>query len=286
VEARCEPGAAGSAGEDDASAPPITVEMLSAPVPGAGASDAERAHATAEALRLWRRHGVVVFPGLLTPDEVQPLLRAVRAAEVDPNATDYSQVTRDSSLGARTHKALPVSAARPALDALAARLGSFLATALGEPNGSLPVLESGFMVTRPGARDQAFHRDVAPGVVSASSLSASVQLVLVDTASNQGALQVKPRTHRFDPVAPFVDGVDGGDVAPVALALPEGSVVVYALHLVHRGSANTAAADRLFYFFTLKGRGYAPPGLAYTIEPTDIAKYRLAANGLEQAAAR
>lgn len=92
VEARCEPGAAGSAGEDDASPPPITVEMLSAPVPGAGASDAERAHATAEALRLWRRHGVVVFPGLLTPDEVQPLLRAVRAAEVDPNATDYSQV--------------------------------------------------------------------------------------------------------------------------------------------------------------------------------------------------
>jgi hypothetical protein len=80
------------AGEDDDS-PPLTVEALSAPVPWPGASDVERAHATAEALRLWRRHGVVVFPRLLSSDEVQPLLRAVRTAQADPNATDYSQVS-------------------------------------------------------------------------------------------------------------------------------------------------------------------------------------------------
>jgi ectoine hydroxylase-related dioxygenase (phytanoyl-CoA dioxygenase family) len=193
-------------------------------------------------------------------------------------------VTRDSSLGARTHKALPVAAARPALDSIAARLGSFLTAALGEPNRSLPLLESGFMVTRPGARAQAFHRDVAPGVVSASSLSASVQVALVDTASDQGVLQVKPRSHRFDPPAPFVDGADAGSEPPVTLALPEGSVAVYALHLVHRGSANTAAADRPFYFFTLKGPGFAPPGLAYTIQPADIAQWRLAAHGVEHVA--
>ena len=40
----------------------------------------------------------------------------------------------------------------------------------------LAVLESGFMVTAPGATAQHFHRDVAPAVVSCSSLTASLQV--------------------------------------------------------------------------------------------------------------
>lgn len=257
-----------------------TLVELSVDLPPAGAPESAWESARKQAMHLWRAHGAVVFPRLLTLEEVAPLLAAVRAAEQDANATDYTQVTRGSALGARTHKALPVCEAKGALEAIVARIGPFLHTALGggseEP---LPLMESGFMVTRPGAKEQAFHRDVAPGVVSCSSLSASLQVALEDTAANQGALQLKPGTHVFDPSAPFADGMDGADMPEVTLALPAGSVVIYALHLIHRGSANSAAADRPFYFFTLKGRGYAPPGLAYTIRPEDIAQWKLPREG-------
>ena len=33
--------------------------------------------------------------------------------------------------------------------------------------------------------------------------------------------------------------------------------------------------DRPFFFFTLKGRGLAPPGLAYTIETDDIGAWSI-----------
>lgn len=84
---------------------------------------------------------------------------------------------------------------------------------------------------------------------------------------------MSPGSHRFDPAAPETTSFDrrvaaggsataGGAAAAVGgprlrLALPAGSVAVYALHLLHRGSANTAPADRPFYFFTLKGPGCA-----------------------------
>jgi len=154
-------------------------------------------------------------------------------------------VTRDSALGARCHKALPVSDARRALEIISDRIGLFLSLALGgdsnspyansadansldanrpDPNrpganafsvsnsadanglaagpaaatrvdanslaagpaaanrrdaNSLALLESGFMVTRPGAKAQGFHRDVAPGVVSCSSMAVSIQVISV-----------------------------------------------------------------------------------------------------------
>jgi len=145
---------------------------------------------------------------------------------------------------------------------------------------------------------------------------------------------VSPGSHRFDPAAPETTSFDrrvaaggsataGGAAAAVGgprlrLALPAGSVAVYALHLLHRGSANTAPADRPFYFFTLKGPGcagestpplpkprravvdshaahpspgvsvrrYAPPGLAYTIEPSDIARWSLHGTALLEQAQR
>jgi len=45
-----------------------------------------------KALSLWRRNGVIVFENLLSPEETASLLSAVRAAEANENATDYSQV--------------------------------------------------------------------------------------------------------------------------------------------------------------------------------------------------
>jgi len=60
---------------------------------------------------------------------------------------------------------------------------------------------------------------------------------------------------------------------------------MYALHLVHRGSANTHTSDRPFFFFTLMGAGLAPPGLAYTIEPDDIGRWQMRDGRLEAASA-
>ena len=98
---------------------------------------------------------------------------------------------------------------------------------------------------------------------------------------------MSPGSHRFDPAAPETTSFDrrvaaggsataGGAAAAVGgprlrLALPAGSVAVYALHLLHRGSANTAPADRPFYFFTLKGPGCAgestPPPFPNPVAP-------------------
>ena len=61
----------------------------------------------------------------------------------------------------------------------------------------------------------------------------------------------------------------------VKLAVPKGTVTVYALHTLHRGTANTHTADRPFYFFSLLGEGLAPPGLAYTIEADDIGAWSI-----------
>ena len=90
------------------------------------------------------------------------------------------------------------------------------------------------------------------------------------------------------------------------MAVPAGTVAVYMLHLMHRGGANTHSKarpsyffnpnpdpnphphphpnpnpnpnpnqERPFYFFTLMGRGIAPPGLAYTVQLDDIGRFGL-----------
>ena len=66
----------------------------------------------------------------------------------------------------------------------------------------------------------------------------------------------------------------------VKLAVPKGTVTVYALHTLHRGTANTHTADRPFYFFSLLGEGLAPPGLAYTIQPDDVGQWAMVGGSL------
>ena len=52
-------------------------------------------------------------------------------------------------------------------------------------------------MSEPGAAAQNFHRDVAPAVVSRSSMTVSVQVSLVDTAATQGCLEVIPGSQVF-----------------------------------------------------------------------------------------
>lgn len=242
---------------------PPTIDTLSAPAPVSAA-------ALETALGLWRRNGLAIFPGLVDSDTVDALLADVRSAQHGNHTADYTPVTRDKRH--RSHKALPVGEARPALDAIAEKLQPFFAAALGTEAPAL--LESGFMVASPGASDQMFHRDVAPAVVSRSSVTVSVQVSLVDTAANQGCLEVLPGSQVFSTAVS--DHERRERMPSVKVAVPKGTVTVYALHTMHRGTANTHTADRPFYFFTLLGEGLAPPGLAYTIQPDDVGKWRFA----------
>jgi len=233
------------------------------------ANPASSAAALAEAQAKWRRHGLVVFPELLSSRRRQALLEHVRAAQHGNHTRDYTAVTRDKS--SRVHKSLPVDEAKEALVEIATAFGPFLRATLGTAAPAL--LEGGFMCTAPGAAAQLFHRDVAPSVVSCSSMAVSIQVSLVDTDATQGALEVIPGSHGFDP-----KGSDRSrqEVLPHFLVgVPAGSVTVYALYTMHRGSANTHTADRPFYFFTLVSNGLAPPGLAYTIEASDIGQWQL-----------
>jgi len=228
-----------------------------------------------EALRrarlTWRRQGVVVFPALLSTAAVEALRGRVSDAVGGNGTRDYTGVTRNSHC--RVHKSLPVEQARAALRELGTRLEPFLETALG--SAELHLLESGFMVTSPGASCQQMHRDVAPAVVSRSSLTASLQVSLVDTAPEQGALEVVPGSQVFDPSVSDRDLLRGAPDKALPVAVPAGSVVIYALHLLHRGRANSHSNDRPFYFFTLTGGMHPPPGLAYTIQSEDIGLWRL-----------
>eukprot|EP00966_Prymnesium_polylepis_P150062 3466595-Prymnesium_polylepis.1 len=69
------------------------------------------------------------------------------------------------------------------------------------------------MVTAPGAAAQHFHRDVAPAVVSCSSLTASLQISLVDTAATQGPLELIPGSHAFDAAVSDRTLLDESDAA-------------------------------------------------------------------------
>lgn len=236
-------------------------------------ADASAPGGAERAAEIWRRNGVVVFPSLLTGEELAGLREHVLAAAANESATDYTAVTRNSRH--RVHKALPVGAAAAAIKALAASLAPMLHSALGG-GGELSLLESGFMVTSPGAEGQQMHRDVAPAVCSRSSVTVSIQVSLVDTAAEQGALEVIPGSHVYDASVSEQDRMSGkSGLTPLRVAVPQGTVTVYALHTMHRGTANTHTEKRPFFFFTLMGDGHAPPGLAYTIDMEDIGQWRL-----------
>ena len=260
-----EEGAAASARGD--SQP--SVDSLFAPLPTSAA-------ALNAALSKWHAHGVAVFPSLLGDAETAALLAHVREAQAGNHTADYTAVTRDHRR--RTHKALPVSAARAALDAIASQLSPFLERALGSPHPSL--IESGFMVVAPGAPDQTVHRDVAPNILSLSSMAVSVQVSLAHTHASQGALEVLPGSQTF--ASDVSDRMRQRAMPHVRVAVPRGSVTVYAMHTMHRGTANTHTDERPFYFCALMGEGTAPPGLAYTIQPADVGRWHLAEGSVQE----
>ena len=182
----------------------------------------------------------------------------------------YACSTRQAS--SRTLRAVDVQeVSLAALEAIAARAGGFLRAALRSEVQVL--LESSVMQTRSGAADQSFHADTG----ACDPRLASVQVSLVDTAADQGALEVAPGTQR--------GGAPAGEGEGTVVAVPAGTVLFYAPSASHRGRGNRLGRDRLFLGLTLLGEGgVVPPGIPYALQPHDLGRWCLRGGGDEAAA--
>lgn len=205
---------------------------------------------------------MLAFRALIPKEVLLPLQRAVHQAEQGQGSPDRSLAIRNARF--RALRALDVANSSTELGAVAARLAPFLDAALGPHQ---EVLEYNVMVTAPGAADQTFHSDVA----NFDSRLASIQLSLVDTEPEQGALEVAPATHRSQ--------LDSDKT--VTMAVPAGSITIYSPSLRHRGRANRLRKERRFIGMTLLGTGgVVPAGIPYTMYQHDFGRWSFAHGSL------
>lgn len=231
--------------------------------------------ATLQALSLWRRHGVVVFPSLLSAESVRALRGHAQALLLPVERGAVSTIDRTANIRApaqRALRALPVShEVTDALSQLSATvLWPFLEAALQAEQ--LLLLELGVMRASPGAAAQAWHRDdnVLDGRI------VSVQIALVDTGAQQGALEVQPASHTH------TEPTDEQAAPSVIVAVPEGTVTVYSPNVVHRGRANTHTEDRLTLVLSLVSEsGLVPDGIPLAVQAEDAGRWWLARDGLQ-----
>ena len=218
--------------------------------------------AARRAARVWAAQGTVVFPRLLSAAAVAPLVDNARALfHEHASGPDLSLTIRQSKQ--RALRPLAIARGGDALRLIASRLEPFLAEALGP---SVAILECGVMRTSPGAQEQSFHADV----IHFDAQLASVQISLVDTAAEQGALEVAPASHGGG------GGGRGGDAGAVPIAVPAGTVTFYSPHLRHRGRGNSHHDERLFLGLTLLARGgVVPSGIPYAVEQSDVGRWWL-----------
>eukprot|EP00933_Yihiella_yeosuensis_P029016 TRINITY_DN22755_c0_g1_i1.p1 TRINITY_DN22755_c0_g1~~TRINITY_DN22755_c0_g1_i1.p1 ORF type:complete len:652 (-),score=115.86 TRINITY_DN22755_c0_g1_i1:99-1934(-) len=218
------------------------------------------------AVDIWHNQGVVVFPGLLQLKDIQMLKGHVEDARQRTWTTDRSGSIRSPQN--RELKGISVALSSKVIMPMARKLAVFLERALHHKKQML--LESNVMITSPGAKDQDWHSDV-PGY---DDRLAAVQIALVDTAVNQGALEVAPGSH-------LTPDVPANKRPTIPVEVPAGSVIFYSPKLLHRGRANTTTKDRVTLTFNLLGcSGLLPAGVPYTMQPEDSWKWCLSEGSL------
>jgi len=256
----------------------------------------------AKAAELWQHQGVVIFPALLNRSVVSTLGREARAALLDGTADLSAQIRQGSGHAsglARTLKPMPVGQSRDALATLASLLSPFLEAALGGLRQLL--LDFGVYRTAAGAEAQEWHTD-SP---FKDARIAHVQISLVDTGLEQGAIEVQPTTHLpqssedelSDPSSTRGESFMGLPVAPVS----EGTVVFYRLDLRHRGGlhtrpeqrahsvgkppdsrSNVPKGDRLIVTLKLMAEhAFVPDGIPLKVLPEDAGRWWLVDGAVE-----
>ena len=150
---------------------------------------------------------------------------------------------------------------------------SLRATSLSPP---LRLVESGLLVSSPGAPPQPLHTDTD----------------LVHRPSEAGAIKLQLASRRITPAMGPIEVVPGStdvppsraeDASPLSLPVPAGAAIIYDSALWHRGGANRARKSerRVYYVTLLDAVGHPPAGLPYTIEPAEAACFALGSNGVE-----
>ena len=223
-------------------------------------TDVSAADATTRALGIWRSQGAVVFPSLLPPS----LVAALRSTLLQTHAATVDRTTDIRKPANRALRALPVGSGVDLLNAMASALNAFLSEALQSP--SMLLLELGVMSAARGASEQGWHRDDP----ILDSRTASVQIALVDTAAEQGALEVQPGSHTH------TEATDDGHAPSVTVAVPAGSVTVYSPNVLHRGKANARREERLTVVLTLMGAGgLMPNSIPLVVQEEDAGRWWL-----------
>jgi tetratricopeptide (TPR) repeat protein len=240
--------------------------------------------------------------GLTDSVILEPSSDARRGGAGSTGATGAAYETTNSTFAPHRRRHLAVSLQAPSVLAALRAVGQVLhplvcAALLGTSPGecgdvALRLVESGMLVSAPGAGAQPIHSDTNGAHWPLEARALKCQVGAMEVTAPMGPLEIFPGTfaHSANANAAFmaVSLAAGAQrpstLKPVALPLLKGAVLLYDTTLWHRGGAHRAhkaKRRRMQYYVTLLGeRGEPPAGLPFTIEPEEVARFRLTQNGV------
>ena len=240
--------------------------------------------------------------GLTDSVILEPSSDARRGGAGSTGATGAAYETTNSTFAPHRRRHLAVSLQAPSVLAALRAVGQVLhplvcAALLGTSSGkcgdvALRLVESGMLVSAPGAVAQPIHSDTNGAHWPLEARALKCQVGAMEVTAPMGPLEIFPGTfaHSANANAAFmaVSLAAGAQrpstLIPVALPLLKGAVLLYDTTLWHRGGAHRAhkaKRRRMQYYVTLLGeRGEPPAGLPFTIEPEEVARFRLTQNGV------
>ena len=240
--------------------------------------------------------------GLTDSVILEPSSDARRGGAGSTGATGAAYETTNSTFAPHRRRHLAVSLQAPSVLAALRAVGQVLhplvcAALLGTSSGecgdvALRLVESGMLVSAPGAVAQPIHSDTNGAHWPLEARALKCQVGAMEVTAPMGPLEIFPGTfaHSANANAAFMavslaaEAQRPSTLKPVALPLLKGAVLLYDTTLWHRGGAHRAhkaKRRRMQYYVTLLGeRGEPPAGLPFTIEPEEVARFRLTQNGV------
>ena len=246
-------------------------------------SSAAASEWVARAAWMVRTHGAVIVTDVLSRATASKLAQhhASLSGSYDTTNTTLSPVRRRHV--AVSLRELPVTEALAQLArvvwpvACHALAGDSDNSSCAGSDDSLRIIESGLLVSEPGAAAQQLHTDTSHQAEEASVLKIQVAAIAID--ESMGPIEILPGSAGAPPTS-LADAPD-----PLPLPLPVGAALIYDARTWHRGGANKSRRARPVHYVAILreplGTGrLTPAGLPYTIEPTEIGCFRILPDGV------